>query len=135
MAWYYFRLIGTSSNELVAVSKINDSSVVMQSYVKACDSFGLSNDESARLLGIKRTSFLRRKTNGFDTESKEFELQLLLIEIYRSLFALCGGDKKSIKEWMYDYNHHLNDVPITLCFSLRGIVHVSDYLDTLRQNV
>lgn len=120
---------------MVAVTKSSNSEIVMQAYTTACHWFGLSKEESAKMLGVQRTTLNRKKLAGFDTASKEFEIQVLFIKVYRSLYALLGGSQESMKEWMNDYNNHLNEVPKQLCFSLRGIVHVSDYLDAMRGKV
>lgn len=112
-------------------AKIKDSqTIVMKAYTKAYKTMGISDNQAAKLIGVGRSTLLRK--HSFETESKQSELQILFIRLYRSLFALFGGDLTSMKHWFEHKNKHIRGVPKDLCFSVTGLVNVNAYLDALR---
>jgi hypothetical protein len=75
----------------------NQQVIVMKAYVNAYKTMGMSDANAAKLIGVGRSTLLRK--SSFETESKQSELQILFIRLYRSLFALFGGDIISMKHW------------------------------------
>ena len=69
---------------------------------------------------------------GLDPESKEGELALLFLRLYRSLDALVGGDDEKARHWLRADNHHLAAVPAERIRSVEGLVDVVQYLDAMR---
>ena len=108
----------------------NTQTVVMKAYVNAYRALGLSDSHGAKLIGVGRSTLLRK--TEFDADSKQSELQILFIRLYRSLFALFGGDLPSMKHWFEHSNSHVRGVPKDLCFSVAGLVNTNAYLDALR---
>lgn len=104
--------------------------IVMKAYINAYKTMGISDKDAAKLIGVGRSTLLRKLS--FETESKQNELQILFIRMYRSLFALFGGDITSIKHWYEHKNKHIRGVPRDLCFTVTGLVNVNAYLDALR---
>lgn len=104
--------------------------IVMKAYIKAYKTMGISDVHAAKLIGVGRSTLLRKAS--FETESKQSELQILFIRLYRSLFALFGGDLASMKHWFEHKNKHIRGVPRELCFTVTGLVNVNAYLDALR---
>ena len=77
----------------------------------------------------------QRLANGeraIDPDSKEGELALLLVRLYRSLDALVGGNDGQRQAWMMSYNRALNARPIDLITSAAGLTRTVDYLDAAR---
>ena len=69
-------------------------------------------------------------------DAKRLELALMLIRIYRSLFAIVGGDKTKMQHWMHTYNRHLNQqAPIELVKSIQGMYTTVRYLDAMRGRI
>ena len=64
--------------------------------------------------------------------SKEGELALLFIRVYRSLDALMGGDDVRSRAWLHAVNAHLGGVPAERLTSVEGLVDVVQYLDAVR---
>jgi hypothetical protein len=111
--------------------KAKDSqTIVMQAYINAYKTMGISDGHAAKLIGVGRSTLLRK--SSFETESKQSELQILFIRLYRSLFALFGGDLISMKHWFDHKNKHIRGVPRELCFTVTGLVNINAYLDALR---
>ena len=111
--------------------KTKDSqTIVMKAYINAYKTMGISDSHAAKLIGVGRSTLLRKPS--FESESKQNELQILFIRLYRSLFALFGGDLTSMKHWFEHKNKHIRGIPRDLCFTVTGLVNVNAYLDALR---
>ena len=67
-----------------------------------------------------------------DPTSKEGELALLLVRVYRSLDALVGTDATQRKAWLRGHNRALNGRPVDLLERADGLVSVVAYLDAMR---
>jgi hypothetical protein len=108
----------------------NSQQIVMKAYSNAYKVLGLSDTQGAKLIGVGRSTLLRKAE--FDTNTKQSELQILFIRFYRSLFALFGGDISAMKHWFEHSNKHVRGVPRELCFTVTGLVNINAYLDALR---
>ncbi|MFS6818134.1 MbcA/ParS/Xre antitoxin family protein [Synechococcus lacustris Tous-12m] len=108
----------------------SDAQLVAQACVSAAQVLGLSKEELSAVVGKHRTTIDR---TGLDPKTKEGELALLLLRVYRSLHALCGGDRDLMRHWMEQPNHHLSEKPPRLLLMrIEGLNHVANYLDALR---
>lgn len=67
-----------------------------------------------------------------DPKSKEGEFSLLLIRVYRSLFALNGGNQEAIRHWLTTNNRHIQAVPLEAMKTVLGLSRVVNYLDAIR---
>jgi len=108
--------------------------VLSRALVRAAEQLALPRAGLARLLGVSEAS-LSRLAHGrrtVDPESKEGELALLFLRLYRSLDALVGGDEEKARAWMHAENAHLSAIPAQLVQDVTGLVHALDYLDAMR---
>ncbi|MDZ7784241.1 MAG: MbcA/ParS/Xre antitoxin family protein [Halioglobus sp.] len=96
--------------------------------LRAGKALGLTQSEIGAVVGRDRTS-LRR---GIDPDSKSGELAALLIRLYRSLYALVGGDAEAMRHWMDTENHHTGGVPREQIRSVTGLTGVLEYVDAIR---
>ena len=116
-----------------AVRQLDSSAVLTKALRRAVELLGLSRAEQARILGVSASSLSRLgRTRSIDPESKEGELALLLLRVFRSLDALLGGNAASCRAWMRAHNHHLEAAPADLIQNVAGLVRVTGYLDALR---
>ena len=101
---------------------------------RAAGLLGVNGAGLARILGVSEASVSRiaRGERGLPPESKEGELALLLVRLYRSLDALVGNDEARRLAWMRSHNDALNGVPATLVLSAQGLVAAVAYLDAMR---
>ena len=110
------------------------SAVLTKAVTRAADRFALSGRELSAILGISPSSLSRiasgRRT--IDPETKEGELALLFVRVFRSLDSLLGGHRENCRRWLRAYNHHLAGEPAELLRSAQGLVRVVEYLDALR---
>ena len=68
----------------------SDAQLVAEACGRAAQALSLNRDELSAVVGKHRTSIER---TGLDPKTKEGELGLLFLRVYRSLHALMGGDQ------------------------------------------
>src|SRR5205807_2182274 len=94
---------------------------------------GLRNRHLALIIGSSEASVSRLQNGrGLDPESKEGELALLFLRLYRSLDALVGGDDAKARNWLHAMNDHLSGIPADRIRTVEGLVDVVQYLDAMR---
>lgn len=113
----------------------NSSAVIIKAYNNACRALGIRSEQSAAILGIDRATLARNKHKGFSPDSKTSELCLQLIRLYRSLFAIAGGDTQFMRHWLNSNNLALGGTPTQLVTSVVGLVRINQYLDAMRGKV
>jgi hypothetical protein len=94
----------------------------------------LSQKDLAAILGTS-TATVSRICSGhkdIDATTKEGELALYLVRIFRSLDALMGGNEEAMRAWLSAENAHLRGIPKAMLPSIAGLVHVAEYLDAMR---
>jgi uncharacterized protein (DUF2384 family) len=95
---------------------------------------GLNGAQLGSVLGISEASVSRlvAGTRVVDPASKEGELALLLVRVFRSLDALVGGDAAQRHAWLRTPNRALNARPVDLLAQAEGLAAVTRYLDGMR---
>ena len=107
--------------------------VLANAVLSAAVRLGLRNRQLAGVLGTSEASVSRLQYGrGLDPETKEGELALLFLRIYRSLDALVGGDDDKARGWLHAHNDHLRGVPAERIRTVEGLVDVVQYLDAMR---
>jgi transcriptional regulator with XRE-family HTH domain len=107
--------------------------VVAKALLSAATRLGLRQRDVAAVVGISEASMSRvQRGRGIDPASKEGELALLFLRLYRSLDALVGGDDVQARAWLEAPNAHLGGVPAARISTVEGLVDVVQYLDAVR---
>lgn len=107
--------------------------VLTKALNRAAKSLGLSQRQIGRIFGLSEASVSRLfRGRPLVPESKEGELALLFLRLFRSLDTLVGGREDQARLWLSAPNHHLGGTPAELIESVSGLVHVVEYLDALR---
>lgn len=111
--------------------------VLTKAVLRAVGLLELSSASLARVLGVSEASVSRLVSGAraIDPQSKEGELALLLVRVYRSLDALVGTDASQRKAWLHGHNRALNGRPVDLIQRADGLVSVVNYLDAMRAPV
>lgn len=109
--------------------------VLMKAFKNACQHLGVSNEEAGDILGVNKSTLNRNSISGFPLNSKTNELQLHFVRLYRSLFAIAGGDLDFMKHWYRTDNDVLNNVPAALCTRIGGLIRTTEYLDAMRGKI
>ena len=109
--------------------------VLTRAVVRAADLLGFSHKELSSVLGLSPATVSRLGRRPLDPATKEGELGILFVRLYRSLDALVGGNAEACRRWFHAHNHHLEGTPADLVQSVTGLVHVIEYLDAMRGKV
>ena len=119
----------------VATLPITDPALVLAKAAgRATGLLGLSGAALARVIGMSEPTVSRvlRGERAIDPASKEGELAVLLVRVYRSLDALVGNDAAQRIAWMTSFNRDLGGVPRELIQTAQGLVATLSYLDGMR---
>lgn len=108
--------------------------VLAKATARASQLLGLSGASLARVIGLSEASVSRilRGERPLDPQSKEGELSLLLVRVYRSLDALVGTDDQKRRDWMNSPHRTLGGIPAELIERADGLVATLNYLDGMR---
>ncbi len=106
--------------------------VLAKALLNTREQLGLTQQELADIVGVHRTAISRWAEGGLRVQSKTGELALLLIRVYRSLFALFGGNLADMQHFLRTDNRHLDAPPLALMLQVQGLVRVVEYLDAIR---
>ncbi len=115
-------------------AKVDPGIVLAKATTRATDLLGLSGAALSRIIGLSEPT-VSRILNGerpLDPESKEGELSLLLVRVFRSLDALVGTDDQKRIAWMKGQNKALGGIPMQLIERADGLVATLNYLDGIR---
>ncbi len=100
----------------------------------------LSRQELSLIMGLSEATFSRifntqgkdKKASYLDPSSKEGQLAILLLRLYKSLAVLFGGNAQQCQLWLRSENKHLEGKPIDNIKLIEGLVTVVQYLDAMR---
>lgn len=112
---------------------LDTGSVLTRAVLSAADRLGLRNNRLAEVIGTSEASVSRLSSGRtIDPTSKQGELALLFVRLYRSLDALVGGNDAQARAWLHAENAHLGGVPAEQIRRVEGLVDVIQYLDAMR---
>jgi hypothetical protein len=107
--------------------------VLAKAAMNAAVRLGLRHKQLAEIIGTSESSVSRLGSGrGLDPSTKEGELALLFLRLYRSLDALVGGDDAKAREWLHSMNDHVAGIPAERIRTVEGLVDVIQYLDAMR---
>jgi hypothetical protein len=114
--------------------QINQGYVLAKALGRAAGLLGLSGAAVARIVGLSEPTVSRvlKGERTIDPLSKEGELSLLLVRVYRSLDPLVGMDDQKRIAWMRGHNKALGGIPGKLIERADGLVATLNYLDGMR---
>ena len=114
-----------------------ESSVLTKAVTRTAGLLGLTQRQVAETLGLSSPTASRLFAGKYRLSpgrSKEWELAILLVRLFRSLDALWGHEATA-RAWLESYNTALGAAPLELIRSAAGLVRVVDYLDHARGRV
>src|SRR6478609_7400277 len=121
------------SHSAAVADRPDAAAVLTKATLAAAERLGLRNRQLAAVIGSSEASVSRlRSGRALEPESKEGELALLFLRLYRSLDALVGGDDAKARLWLHAANDHLGGVPDERIRTVEGLVDVVQYLDAMR---
>jgi hypothetical protein len=93
----------------------------------------LRHKHLAAILGSSEASVSRLQSGRtLEPRTKEGELALMFLRLFRSLDAITGGDNAKSRDWLNAHNNHLAGVPAERIRTVEGLVDVVHYLDAMR---
>lgn len=108
--------------------------VLAKATTRASQFLGMNGVMLAKTLGLSEPTVSRilKAEKPIDPSSKEGELALLLVRVYRSLDALVGTDDGKRQLWMTGFNKALGGIPLQVIQRVDGLVATLSYLDAMR---
>lgn len=115
----------------------DEARVLTEATARIAEFWGLSNARLGAIIGLSGPTVSRLRAGQYRLEpgSKPFELAQHLLRLFRSLDSWLGQDDMAARSWLATRNLDLEAVPIELIATVRGLVHINDYVDTLRARV
>lgn len=112
------------------------SAVLGKAVMAAATRLGIRQTRLARVLGLSPASVSRigKGQLGLAPDSKQGELALLFVRLFRSLDAITGSDAAA-RQWLDSHNHALGGCPADLILTAAGLVDVVAYLDSQRARI
>jgi transcriptional regulator with XRE-family HTH domain len=120
-----------------AAATPDEASVLTKAVTRAATLLGLTQRQLADTLGLSPPTASRLYSGKYrlsPTRSKEWELGVLFVRLFRSLDALWGHEGTA-RAWLETYNTALGAAPLELVPTAAGLVRVVDYLDHARGRV
>jgi hypothetical protein len=107
--------------------------ILRKAIIRMADYLLFSRRELCSILGLSEASLSRLydEKRYIDPNSKEGEIALILLRLYRSLDILFGGNQKQCQLWLRSENQHLGAVPAKLIHSIQGLNSTIQYLDAM----
>lgn len=112
----------------------NEGLVLSKAVVRGATLLGITQRQLAEILGVSEPTASRLAAGTYvlsRSRSKEWELALLFVRLFRSLDAIWGREE-SARKWLRSPNTALHSPPIALIGSIPGLVRVVGYLDNAR---
>jgi uncharacterized protein (DUF2384 family) len=117
-----------------AVAQPTDAGLVTHAFIDAGRELGMTLGQLAKVIGVSESAMKNYSRGSADiSSSKDLELSLGFIRVYRALFAVLGGNREQMQHWMHTPNRHLNQqTPAALATSYQGLAELHVYLDAMR---
>jgi hypothetical protein len=111
--------------------------VLTKATINLADFYGFTGKELGEILGLSEASATRlhQGKKKISPNTKEGELALLLLRMYRSLNSLLGNNHEKARAWLNSKNQYFNQKPIDAIKTIPGLVDVVRYLDAMRGKV
>ena len=107
--------------------------VLARALRRAAENLGMSQGDLAKTIGVSDASVSRifSEQRTIDPHSKEGELAVHFLRLYRSLDGIVGSDEAA-RKWFHAPNRHLEGTPAELVKTVQGLFDVIQYLDAMR---
>lgn len=124
---------GHSLKHIVA----DKSEVLTKAILNMAKFYEMSGKELSQIIGISEATATRLNQGKkfILPESKEGEMALLLLRVYRSLNTMVGHNHHKARAWLNSDNIYFSQKPIEKMKTVAGLVSVVQYLDAMRGKV
>jgi hypothetical protein len=117
-----------------SAGRAEEGRVLSKAALRAADQLGITAKMLAGVIGVSEPTVSRMRRNEYALErgTKQFELAVLFLRLYRSLDAIVGGDETVARAWLRNSNSALNGKPVERIQTVSGLVDAIQYLDARR---
>lgn len=117
--------------------QLDQTRVLSKAVIRGITLLEISRSEAARIIGFSEASLSRliSGTKTLDPKTKEGELCLLFLRLFRNLDTFLGGNEVKMKVWLRAENTYLGQSPLEAIQTVGGLVHVVSYLDAMRGKI
>lgn len=121
-------------NKAETEPRTDEGQVLTKAVIRAAAFLDIPGSQLAKILGVSESSVSRMKAGEFviQRDTKQFEIALTFVRLFRSLDAITGSDDRSSRSWMHNENRDLRGRPIDLIVTIRGLFATADYVDAHR---
>lgn len=113
--------------------RASQGTILTKAVLRAAEILNLKQADLAEVLGVSPATVSRMGSGRtLEPDTKEGELALLFLRVFRSLDAVIGGDKEKVRSWFWSENTHLSGIPVELIRTIEGLTRVAGYLDAVR---
>ena len=111
-----------------------EAKVVTKALRNAADYWKISNKHLGEIVGLSEATVSRLKHDKYQLEydSKQWQLALMFLRVFRGLDAYMGGHAENERTWLGAGNSALGGVPLEMMQSVEGLVNVVQYIDHMR---
>ncbi len=111
--------------------------VLTKAVLNMANFYELSGKDLSSIIGMSEasTTRLHQGKKLLSPYTKEGEMALLLLRVYRSLNALVGNNHTKAKAWLTSANRNFESPPIEKLKTVHGLVEVVNYLDAMRGKI
>jgi len=108
--------------------------VLTKAIVNLAKFYDLTGKDLREIIGVSESTITRlNQGKAFISPStKEGEMVLLLLRVYRGLNALLGNNHDKAKLWLNSHNQYFNKKPVEQLKTVSGLVDVVNYIDAMR---
>lgn len=108
--------------------------VLTKAILNLANFYNLTGKDLNHIIGISESTVTRLNQGKafISPSSKEGEIAVLLLRVYRGLNSLIGNNHDKAKLWLNSDNKYFNKKPIEQLKSISGLVEVVNYIDAMR---
>lgn len=112
----------------------SENAVLTKALKKAAQYWQLNNKQLSAIIGLSEATISRLNNNRYEINlrSKEGELAVLFLRVFRGLDAYMGGHEHNQILWINAGNHVLGGKPVELMCTIQGLSNVVQYIDAIR---
>jgi hypothetical protein len=113
--------------------KLTKTQVVTKALFNSKQDLGLSNDVVGQIIGADPATVSRMQKKMDMKKNKVYEAAVLMIRVYRSLYAILGGSTDAMQHWLNTNNLDFDQrTPLDKMKTIVGLVNTVEYLDAMR---
>lgn len=108
--------------------------VLTKALLRLANFYNLTGKDLNQIIGISESTVTRlyQGKSFISPSTKEGEIALLVLRIYRGLNSLLGTHHEKATLWLNSENNYFNQKPIDRMKSVSGLVDVVNYIDAMR---